>query len=128
MIMIDSSFYVALAFISDTNHLAAVKLSGKIRSKKATTEDILKETLTLVSQRKGKAGAIQFYENIVADTEVIPVATDQFHDGLTIFLNPTLQKDISLIDCITVAISKKLKIKHILSFDRHFKNFGMAII
>lgn len=90
-----------------------------------TSEDVIKETLTVVSQRMGKIASIDACQKILADYTILPVSHERFQAGLALFLNPKVQKDVSLIDCITVAICKELKTKKILTFDRHFKFFGL---
>lgn len=127
MIFIDSSFYISLTVHSDSNHRKAEQLAKHITVKKITSEDILKESLTVVSQRKGRATAMRLYEQILTDTEILSITSDRFHRGLDIFLRTELQKDISLIDCITAAIAAEIGVTTILTFDRHFKTMGFTV-
>lgn len=128
MIFIDTSFFVSLFLDNDPNYPRATKLYPHIENDTIISDDILKETLTIVSQRKGKLAAIKAHEELLNDHRLLSVTTARFQAGLDFFLDSKLQKDISLIDCITVAICKELKIKRILSFNRHFKNFGLVTL
>src|SRR3990167_3179846 len=103
MVLSDTSFYISLSFEHDSNHKKAQKIIAGLKDK-VTTEDILKETLTLISQRKGKTASIRFYNYLQEDTEIFPVEDKHFGHALQIFLDPKLNKDISVVDCTTVAV------------------------
>ena len=128
MIFIDSSFLISFALSTDYNHEKATKVLLPKQKEAYTSEDILKESLTIISQRKGKQFCIEFFDGIIKHLIVLPVTMVRFQIGLQVFLDPTLQKDISLIDCISAAICKELGIKRILTFDRHFRSFGLAVL
>lgn len=127
MIVIDTSFFITLFLAKDPHAFKAEALYPTIQEEKVVTEDILKETLTIVSQRVGKAGSIDAYRRIAGDCTILPVSPDRFAAGLTRFLDPKTPKDISLIDCITAAVCHELGTKRILSFDRHFQRLGLSI-
>ena len=126
MIFADSSFYIAIAISTDPHHSKASEFATIVKNQVCTSEDVLKETLTIVSQRLGKAQSIEFYDTLLPTTEIIPVTQNRYDIGLDLFLNPKLQKDISLIDCTTAAICNELKIKRILTFDPHFKSLNLT--
>lgn len=126
-LIIDSSFYLALAIDSDTNHLRALIAAKKISGAKITTEDFLKETLTVISQRQGKQAAGVFYQYVISDTEILPITTELFYIGLEKFLSPKLNKNISLIDCIGAAVYEDIRADAIASFDDHFKLLGLKV-
>ena len=128
MIVIDTSFFIALFLERDPHASKAEEIYPTINEEKVVTEDILKETLTIVSQRVGKTGSIDAYRRITGDCTILPVSPDRFASGLTRFLDPKTPKDISLIDCITSAVCKELGTKRILSFDRHFRRLGFTVI
>ena len=127
-VIIDSSFYVSLAIDGDINHLRAHLAAKKITGAKITTEDFLKETLTVVSQRQGKQAAGIFYQYVISDTEILPVTTELFYIWLKKFLSPKLNKNISLIDCIGAAVYEDIRADAIASFDGHFKLLGMKVV
>lgn len=119
---------MSLAIETDTNHLRAHLAAKKITGTKFTTEDFLKESLTVVSQRQGKQAAGIFFEYVISDTEILPVTTKLFHIGLEKFLDPKLNKNISLIDYIGAAIYEESQADAIASFDDHFKLLGLKVI
>jgi len=128
MIVIDTSFFISLFLAKDPNASKAEEIYPTIQEEKVVTEDILKETLTIVSQRVGKTGSIDAYRRIAGDCTILAVSHDRFAAGLTRFIDPSTPKDISLIDCITDSICRELGTKRILSFDRHFRSLGLTVI
>lgn len=125
MIFVDTSFYIALAISSDTNHEKALAQLARIKEETATSEDVIKETLTIISQRLGKAASVEFYSELRSVTTIIPVTQEHYQAGLAIFLSRKTRKDISIIDCTSTAICRHLKIKKILTFDKHFRSLPL---
>lgn len=128
MIFVDSSFIISLLQETDTNHIKAKKTWDNTGAEKIYNEDVLKEVLTVVSQRKGRNFAIDAFYDISIGQTILPVTTERFQAGLTLFLDPKLQKDISLIDCIIAATCNELKIRQILTFDPHFRKLELTPI
>lgn len=126
MIFVDSSFLVSLYLDTDSNYSRAKTYWPNIKEEKVITEDVLKEILTVISQRKGRSAVITAYQEIASDYTILPVTPIRFQAGLALFLNPKLQKDVSLIDCITAAVCKEMGIKRILTFDPHFRLLGLT--
>src|SRR3989344_6018824 len=117
MKFIDTSFYLSATVESDSNNPKAKKIEEKIKNDEVcTSEDVLKEILTLISQRQGKEASIAFYNKLVIEAIIIPITSDIFVKALEIFLSPKLNKDISLIDCTAAAICKDKGIKEIVAF------------
>ncbi len=128
-ILIDSSFYISLAYPTDTNHRRAQTLVPKyLNYNKSTTEDFVKETLTTISQRLGKQQAIASYEEMRKNTDIIHITREYFEAGLHLFLNPKRQKDISLTDCIACIVAQDKDMDAILTFDRHFRSLGLTVL
>ncbi|MBI3576490.1 PIN domain-containing protein [Candidatus Gottesmanbacteria bacterium] len=127
MIFLETSFLISLFVDADSNHQKARIRYPSGEKGLVTSEDNLKEALTVISQRRGRTASIDAYQQVIRDCDLLPVSSERFRAGLNLFLNPKLQKDISLIDCITAAICKELKIKKILTFDYHFKSFGLHL-
>lgn len=128
MMFVDASFWVALFLNNDPNYQRAARAWPEINTEKITSEDILKETLTIVSQRINKAGSITAYEKIIDECTVLPVSSDRYRAGLQLFLNPKLQKNVSVIDCISAAMCRELNIGRILALDAHFKQLGLTVV
>lgn len=127
MIFIDASFFISFAIDTDPNHTKALT-NFPTKQNRITSEDVIKETLTVISQRKGKKFCIDFFDGIKEDTTILPISSQRYQEGLKLFLDPGLQKDISLIDCISAAVCKERGMKKILTFDRQFRSFGLTVV
>ncbi len=130
-VLIDSSFYIGLVYPEDSNHNRANALVAKLSPSvyiQVTTEDFLKETLTTISQRAGKAASIDFYEALITNTKVVSITPGQFQKGLELFLEPKRNKDISLIDCIGTVVYGEIEADAIVTFDKHFKSLKLHVI
>lgn len=128
MIFVDTSFLVSFAIDQDPNHARALAVGLVPSEHLQSSEDIMKETLTIISQRKGKQFCREFYQDISGYLTIVPITTVRYAAGLTRFLDPKTPKDISLIDTITASVCHELGIRRILSFDRHFRNLGLTVI
>jgi len=128
MLFVDSSFFVSFAIDTDTNHARTTKIHLENLHALHTSEDIIKETLTVISQRKGKQFCREFFQDISPILTILPITTARYAAGLTRFLDPATPKDISLIDCITAVLCHEMGTKRILSFDRHFQRLGLTVV
>lgn len=129
MIFVDTSFLVSLSLDTNPNYKEAHRTFRHLPGEEqCISEDILREALTILSQRHGRRKCIDLYNTFLEKFTIIPVTPDYFRSGLQLFLNPKLQKDISLVDCTTAAICKELHIRRILSFDPHFRIFGLKVL
>ena len=127
-LLIDTSFWVSLFWPEDFNHSQAQKKAQQVSGKYNlfVSDDILKETLTVISQRCGKTESRQAFTAISNQCQILPTDRDVFQNALTTFFYPKLQKDISVIDCETANIAKEKGMEFILTFDPHFKSLGLT--
>ena len=127
-IYIDTDALVALHDISDSLHTRATKILKNLVSQQITPylgTNILLETLTIISQRLGKNQANELlnelrsgkYKIITPDNELTLKAEEIFRS--------VNSKNISYSDCLSFAIAKEHNIKHVFSFDIHFKQQGL---
>ena len=75
MIFADSSFLITLAMDIDPNHnkaLGAIPVDDQGRT---TCEDVIKETLTVISQQKGKKFCIEFFDGISREYVILPATS-----------------------------------------------------
>lgn len=127
-IVVDSSYWISLFWKKDSNHTKAQKLAHQIKDSCSlfTTEDILKETLTVISQRCGKIESKKAYEIISLQSTILPSTQVIFDQALKTFFSST-QKNISVIDCETAYVFDENNYNFILTFDPHFKSLGCKI-
>ena len=132
-IFIDANVFVANTLPSDPLHQRARFLTEQIKQEKPeffTSSDILKESLTIISQRGGKSAALMFFsqvQNKKSGINLIFIDEELHQKGLQLFQEITA-KDVSAVDCTSFALMQKLDISTAFSFDRHFETAGFTLI
>jgi len=125
---IDTSAFLAILNADDENYKKAEKIWKKIVSEGETlvcSNYVLVETVALIQSRFGMAGVRIFQE------DVIPVLTIEWVDeslheaGVTSMLAAN-NKKLSLVDCVSFAMMRRLGIKTAFVFDKHFKEQGFT--
>jgi predicted nucleic acid-binding protein len=125
MIILDSSFLVAFAVETDTNHLKAVKIMDDIVREKygrlCITDYIFDETVTVIFIKTKKlAKAVSVGNALKKSVEIIDVDKNSFEDAWNKFKRQK-KTDFSFTDCTTLAVMEANEIKNIATFDEDFK-------
>lgn len=130
MIFIDTSAFISILDLDDDNHKRSGKkwkeivLSGKCL---ICTNYILVETISLLQSRFGIKAVRNFQGNIVPI--LIVEWVDSFTHELAITgLLSANRKELSLVDCVSFIVMRKLGITSAFAFDHHFKEQGFFSI
>ncbi len=132
-IFIDTDTLVGLTLSVDNLHQQACKISknlSRVKHELFTSSDVLKEALTVISQRGGKKVALDFLktmESKKSGIDIIFVNEELHHEGIKMFTR-IKQKDISVVDCVSYIIMKQYSIEYIFSFDKHFSYLGCKLL
>lgn len=129
-ILVDSSYFISLFWPKDNNFPKANALATFLANKHDwyTSQDILKETLTVLSQRIGKEKTHIAYNQIGREMLVLSISEEIFDQALEVFFTTGIPKDVSVIDCASVILLKKHNLNAILTFDHHFRSLGVRVI
>ena len=125
MILVDTSAIVALNDTRDPNHQSAV---GFFETIVASAEPILihnytiSETVSVLQRRKGFQDAARFLESIAA-WETHWVSPDEHHDACALFVSRGLRR-LSLADCVSFVVMRRLAIFTAFAFDSDFTREG----
>jgi len=125
-ILIDADALVALAKTDDSNHQQAIKISQKLR--KAffyITPFTIPEAATVLAYKVSQKQAVRFLKN-ARERQLIAVNPEPEIYALAdrIFCGQQ-KKGTSWIDCLNVAVVKKMNLEAIFSFDRFYRKFGI---
>jgi len=122
-VFIDSNYYCALFNREDALHNKARKLKINLESSH-TSNFVLLESYTVISQRSGRKQAVYFGEHMhnQYQTNVLLVSPEVEQLSWDIF-KKIKNKNMSYVDCSILALIKLNNIKTLLSFDNHFKNY-----
>lgn len=120
MIFVDASYYISLLKSTDSNHnnaLAIAKEHGK--APKLTSQAVLGEVATVGSQRFSKEATIAFIEDILrGSTTTVLFETHELVTRAWEIFKGIPKKDVSWVDCYSLAIIEAYKIKMVLTFDK----------
>ena len=137
MMLVDTSFWKALVDQKDTHHQAAARYFNMLSQDSAgpatrliITDYIFSETVTLLrlSSGLGLATAEKWANGIHSSklVETIFIGERIFKQSWQIFTGYR-DKSFSFVDCTSFALCRSLKLKTALSFDKHFKQFGLNV-
>lgn len=129
---IDTSFIIALASRRDSKHQKALEISSQIKEnqiKLVTSEFIIIELCNSFAKANLKRSAIEIVDSMYQDTniEIIKLSDKYFQAGLDIY-RKALDKNWSLVDCISFHILNEKGVKNVLSSDKHFIQAGFNVL
>lgn len=129
-IFIDTSAFLAVLNADDENHQKAKKKWEESISKEETlicSNYILVETLALIQSRFGMKGVRVFQEDIVPIL-VIEWVNESLHQAGITSMIAANKRELSLVDCVSFDIMRRLGIKVAFAFDKHFKEQGFKLL
>ena len=130
-LLIDTSALHALNYARDDNHAKAVayfkSLTG--RAKPILTEWVFVETMNLTKAKLGPAYAIAFGRQLKASKLFFPVVLNESDKQMTweIFERYN-DKEWSYVDCSILAVSRRLTLRRVFTFDHHFQQMGLDVV
>lgn len=126
-ILLDTSFICSLHLPEDSLHHKALTISKELVNQKVNlyiSNFILLEVLTVLSQRKSRKLAIEFGRSVKEEPVIKTIRIDGILEEYSwkIFLK-TKEKDLSFVDCSTLAVLDKEKVDYLITFDKLFNRF-----
>jgi predicted nucleic acid-binding protein len=132
LIFVDTLYWVALANSRDQWHERAIELQETVSNRRLiTTEAVLIEFLNYFSSfgsfmRQTVAGiAHDILDD--PDIEVLPINSSLFLSGLNLY-EQRLDKEYSMVDCLSMIAMKNRDISEVLTHDKHFSQEGFNIL
>lgn len=122
-VFVDSNVFIALANKDDYLHQKAKILKEKLRKEKARlviSNLVLAEILTVLSIRVSKKKAVEFGELVFKKSKqlIIIRATSSLEELAFSYFKKIKSKNVSFVDCLTLAIVEVFGIKRVFSFDK----------
>jgi predicted nucleic acid-binding protein len=119
-----------MIFPSDALHTRVHTIYQRIKSEQkslVTTNWVIAETATVLSNRDSQQTAIEFIRHIQqTDITVLTVSPEIEEATYQLFCEQTT-KHTSMVDCSNVTTAKHYDIPNIFSFDRFYTRFGYTI-
>ena len=133
-LFVDANFFCALYNDSDAHYSKAEVIATRLNDFRLLTSNfVLLETYTVLSQRASKKEAIAFGERLKKDSPyaIYWISKQLEEDVWKIFIS-IKDKNFSYVDASILTVIKREKISHLLSFDAGFaqlqKKFGFSLI
>jgi uncharacterized protein len=130
-LFIDTGAFVARALPSDSLHLSAVKTWASLATtgiELISTEHIFDETLTLLARRVGYPYAAQWGALHLQSSSIawVSAAPSDLIAALAL-MKKYADQSISFTDCVSFQCMRKMRIKDVFGYDRHFRLAGFDI-
>jgi len=119
MILVDSSFFIALADRKDQWHVQAKKLQASLAGETVIISDlIVAESVTIIGKRSGGKAGEHLYHFFIDNCEIVFADEQILKGGMSVFLR--YDGTLSVSDAVSVNIMAMKHIDRILSFDSDF--------
>lgn len=128
----DTSALKAVFDKDDEFHERAIPFWEKARSEKIgflTSNFVLDEFYTLARSHLGKSAVLQFHRDLVKSKAQIKIVRISIKDEVEAwrFFEKLPGRRLSFTDCTSFALVKRLGLKGVFTFDRHFKKAGFTL-
>ena len=125
-VFVDANVFIALINKDDNLHQRAKKLRDKLKREKArlvASNFVISEVLTVLSLRVSKKKAIEFGRLVYQKTKSLLVLRPTRGTEKLAFnyFQKAKSKNISFVDCLTLAMVEIFGIKRVFSFDKDLK-------
>ena len=119
MILVDSSYFIALANRKDRWHVQAVAITPRLEKEELVTTDLfLSEAVTGVGSLLGGKAGKATYDTIVDNCRVEASSPERRARTITLYLH--YDGTLSFADALGVELTRELGIGHVASFDDDF--------
>ncbi len=125
-VFVDTSAFFAVLDADDENHDAAKQMWEDLLKQEVVlvcSNYVLVETLALVQRRLGIPAVRAFQEDVIPVLNVEWVDESLHQAGIASVL-AAARKKLSLVDCVSFEIMRRLGIKTAFAFDHHFEEQG----
>jgi predicted nucleic acid-binding protein len=128
-VFMDTSAVLAILDADDTNHASAAKTWVQLVSSEdrlISTSYVLLETIALVQRRLGITSVKAFDEGVYPLLLIEWIDDSAHRNGMSALLTAGRRR-LSLIDCTSFEIARRLQIDAVFAFDQHFVGQGFEL-
>lgn len=128
--LVDSDAFVALVLPGDALATTAQHLFHEIETQHqgiATTNWVVAETATVLSNRDSQATALKFLTMIEEGEIPVLSISEALERATHDIFRAQKTKGTSMVDCSNVATARYYDIPNLLTFDRFYRRFGYEI-
>jgi predicted nucleic acid-binding protein len=113
----------------DQHHSDAIRVSSSLRQTIVVTEFVLIELANALAEIESRQRALSLWESLRRDsnTTIVLASSDLVARGMKLY-SDRLDKEWSLIDCISFVVMKEMGITDALTADHHFEQAGFVAL
>lgn len=129
-VFVDTSAIMTLLDRSDPRLGSAKQVWSMLLEQDAalfTTNYTLLEMVTLVQRRLGMDAARDLAESIVPLFSIVWVDENTHREGMAALLLANRRR-LSLVDCVTFLVCRRLAVDTVFAFDSHFEEQGFRVL
>lgn len=126
----DAWYFIALADRFDAHHAAARRIETRVgRSRIITHDGVLSEVLTYFSGAgmSSRQRAAALARDALRILDVLPAGRELFLAALARYAE-RVDKEYSLVDCMSMVVMEARGIRHVLTNDHHFTQAGFIVV
>jgi predicted nucleic acid-binding protein len=128
-VFVDTSFLVALLDEDDPMYADAVRLWRRVEAGRLsvlTSNYVVLEACAVLQRRLGVASMRKLVRQILEPVAFEWVTRDD-HERAVDALLVADRRNLSLVDCVSFEVMRRLDIRECLAFDRHFAEQGFVV-
>jgi predicted nucleic acid-binding protein len=131
-LFVDTAGWTACADSADPTHArsrAARDAALEAGQPLVTTDFVVDETLTLLRRRLGLDAAETWWHQVDESSRLRweRIDSERFDKARHLFFQYR-DKDFSFTDCTSFVIMRELRLTHVISTDRHFRQMGFQVL
>ena len=129
-VFIDTSAVFALADVEETRNEDAVAVWGSLVGASAalvTTSYVVLEICALLQRRLGLR-AVRVFDAKIYPQLHVEWSDAECHESAMRILLATGRQKLSLVDCVSFVVMRRLGISKVFCFDDHFREQGFDVI
>jgi predicted nucleic acid-binding protein len=126
----DTSALFILMDADNTAHAATADVWDELHASGddiVTTSYVMLEAFSLLQRRLGLVSARGFVERVVPLIEVEWVTAAEHWTAVDIVLTAN-RRDLSLVDCVSFEVMRRLGIRRAFALDEHFREQGFEVV
>ena len=127
---VDTWYLIALFDRTDEHHAASLAIARRVERAVLVTHDaVLTEFLTYFAEygAYNRHGAVDFVRRFMRRALVVPSERELFLSAIELY-DDRLDKEYSLVDCMSMLVMKDRNITHVLTNDHHFRQEGFTVV
>jgi predicted nucleic acid-binding protein len=129
-VFIDTSAYYSLLDRDDANHRKGREIWQELIDSDhslITNNYVVVETTALTQHRLGFAAAVDFQDTFLPLAHIIWIDADLHGAGAAAW-RTAKRRRLSLVDCVSFEVCRRLGVDGVFAFDRHFKDQGWNLL